>query len=66
MEKKCGNCFQIKPVTEFYKKLNGYQWNCKACNAEVKYGYYDRKRTKMRDYYDEKLNTKVGTSQLTK
>lgn len=39
--KKCSNCFQVKPVSEFYRKLDGYQSRCKACNAEVVAGYND-------------------------
>lgn len=65
-EKRCGNCFQTKPVTEFYKKLDGYKWNCKACNPEVVRGFYERKREKLRDNLNEKLNKMVGKSQPTK
>ena len=37
--KKCSNCFQVKLVTEFYRKLKSYQSRCKQCNAEVCSGY---------------------------
>ncbi len=40
--KPCSNCFQVKPLAEFYKKLSGFQSRCKACNAEVVRGYYAR------------------------
>lgn len=43
-KKKCSNCFQIKPLSEFYRKLKRYQSRCKACNAEVVRGYMERKR----------------------
>ena len=37
-EKICGECRQLKPVSEFFKhKRDGYQWKCKACHRrEVK------------------------------
>lgn len=35
-EKKCSNCFQVKPISEFHRKGNGYQSRCKdPCNNEV-------------------------------
>lgn len=38
--KKCSNCFQLKPLTEFYvKRPNGHQSRCKSCNAEVVAAY---------------------------
>jgi hypothetical protein len=47
--RKCGNCFQVKPVTEFYPKrpFNSkptYQSRCKACNSEVVKGWKMRKK----------------------
>jgi hypothetical protein len=49
--KKCSNCFQSKPLSEFYVKRSpgyrngvGYQSRCKTCNAEVVRGYALRKR----------------------
>ena len=48
-EKKCSNCFKIKPVSAFYPKRyrSGYtttQSRCKDCNAEVVRGYMRRKK----------------------
>lgn len=43
--KKCINCYQVKPVTEFYLKSQNefgkkyWQTRCKACNSEVQAGY---------------------------
>lgn len=38
--RKCYNCFVYKPLaTEFYRKLSGYQYRCKGCNAEIKRAY---------------------------
>jgi hypothetical protein len=39
-EKKCANCFQVKPITDFYlKRFPGRpeyrQARCKVCNKEV-------------------------------
>lgn len=38
-EKKCANCFQVKPIEEFYlKRFPGRlyrQARCKPCNKEV-------------------------------
>jgi hypothetical protein len=41
--RKCNNCFQIKPLTEFYKKKAGHQYACKSCAKELVYGYRLRK-----------------------
>ena len=50
MEKKCSNCFKIKPVEEFYvsrtKGPNRYQSRCKACNSEVVQGSRYRRQQK--------------------
>lgn len=47
--KRCSNCFETKPVSEFYvcRTKKNYQSRCKACNNEVVRGYYHRK--KLRD-----------------
>lgn len=42
--KRCSNCFQKKPLTEFYRKLASTQSRCKSCNAEVVRGYAVRRR----------------------
>jgi hypothetical protein len=55
MEKKCSNCFKIKPVTEFYRKLDRWQSRCKACNAEVVYGYNYRAKLRLRDQLNLKM-----------
>lgn len=33
--KRCGNCLQFKPLSDFYRKLERWQNRCKKCNAEV-------------------------------
>lgn len=56
--KKCSNCFETKPVTEFYVKHTklkdgtirpGHQSRCKACNPEVVAGYHARARQRLHD-----------------
>lgn len=42
--KKCSNCFQVKPLDQFYRKLNRHQSRCKLCNAEVVRGYMQRRK----------------------
>jgi len=52
--RRCYNCFQTKPLSEFYRKgrrppplrLADFQARCKGCNAEVVRGYNQRKRYK--------------------
>lgn len=44
--RKCSNCFQVKPVSEFYRKLRGHQCRCKACQPEVQRAWYRRSRAK--------------------
>ncbi len=48
-EKRCGECRQVKPVSEFFRhKRDGYQWKCKACHkVEVKI-YQQTPRAKRR------------------
>lgn len=50
--KKCSNCFQLKPLTDFYVKRaqNSYQSRCKKCNPEVCKAY--AKRRFQRDFSD--------------
>ena len=41
--KKCSNCGEVKPLTEFYKNKgmkDGYQYECKKCNSERYKEYY--------------------------
>ena len=44
--KRCSECGQIKPVTEFYRRrqrngeLSGYQHTCKACAATIRRRYF--------------------------
>ena len=49
--RKCSNCFQLKPDTEFYVKrwrsYVGRQSRCKTCNAEVVRGYCRRRRARL-------------------
>jgi hypothetical protein len=45
--RRCSNCFQEKPDTEFYRKLNGLQSRCKGCNAAVVRGYSRRRRSRL-------------------
>lgn len=33
-KKECGNCHNIKSVSEFYKHNNSYRSYCKSCNSE--------------------------------
>ena len=47
--KKCSNCFHVKNINEFYKKLNSEQSRCKQCNVEVVQGYRLRKRYSLLD-----------------
>lgn len=42
--KKCSNCFEVKSLDQFYRKLDRHQSRCKDCNAEVVRGYQNRKR----------------------
>lgn len=58
-EKKCSNCFQTKPVSEFYRKKNRYQARCKGCNAEVCFVYRNRfKPEKIDQYFEVKEEVK--------
>ncbi len=46
--RRCSNCFKKKPDSEFYPRRaygpKGRQSRCKACNAEVVRGYWQRAR----------------------
>lgn len=47
MKKKCINCFKLKPLAQFYRKLTSWQSRCKSCNTEVCKGYRMRKSGKL-------------------
>jgi hypothetical protein len=53
-EKKCSNCFQVKPISEFYRKCDRHQSRCKSCNAEVCFVYRNRLRPKKIEAYLER------------
>jgi hypothetical protein len=42
--RKCSNCFEFKPLTEFYRKRDGHQYRCKVCQPEVARSYARRAR----------------------
>ena len=33
--KRCNRCERTLPVSEFYKKGNGYRWVCKPCYRQA-------------------------------
>lgn len=51
IERKCNNCFNVKSVSEFYRRLDDYQGRCKACQAEVWAGYKARTKGKPKRAY---------------
>lgn len=64
--KKCSNCFQFKPLDEFYRKIDGHQARCKACNAEVVRGYRERlRRGEIKRRYNKAGMTRIVTSEFT-
>ena len=44
--RKCKNCFATKAFSEFYKRLNDYQWWCKACHNEIHRAWRAKNRAK--------------------
>lgn len=50
-KKKCGNCFKVKSITDFYvsRAKGEAQHRCKACNAEVCRSYEERIRRSARE-----------------
>lgn len=54
--KRCSNCFQTKPVDQFYVKRGyGHQSRCKLCNREVCYVWANRhKPWKIERYFQVK------------
>lgn len=42
--KKCSNCFKVKSLTDFYRKLDKHQARCKSCNNEVVGAWRDKDR----------------------
>lgn len=61
--KKCSNCFRIKPTEAFYRKrdpkrgVDTWQSRCKDCNAEVVAGYHARARGRSRFHRRELTST---------
>ncbi len=58
--KKCSNCFQVKPLDAFYRKLNRHQSRCKQCNAEVVYSYANKHRPDKIEKYFELQSQEAG------
>ena len=58
--KVCGNCFQTKPVSEFYRKRasrDGLQNECKSCRTEICYAWVNRNNPKkLEKYFNERAN----------
>jgi hypothetical protein len=55
--KRCNNCFETKPLTEFYVKRGfGYQSRCKKCNAEIGYVYKNKNRPDKIERYFERID----------
>jgi len=53
--KKCSNCGELKPFSEFYKQKNskyGVQSRCKECEKEHNKKYYENNKEKMKEYYE--------------
>ena len=54
--KTCCRCKEEKPVSEFHRKGNGYQWICKKCRKEYHRQHYltnkERYIKKAREYRD--------------
>lgn len=55
--KKCSNCFQVKTLDSFYRKLERHQARCKACNAEVVRGWKNRKKHGETKVYRARVRT---------
>lgn len=56
--KKCSNCFTVKNISYFYRKLKSYQSRCKSCNAEVVRGYRKRLNREKRVLNDQSTSRK--------
>lgn len=56
--KKCSNCFRIRPLERFYPKrdrkrgVDTWQARCKDCNAEVVAAWKDRRPQVYRAIYN--------------
>lgn len=53
LQKRCSNCFELKPVDQFYRKLDRHQSRCKQCNNEVCFAWRNRHRPKKLERYFE-------------
>ena len=60
MEKRCGSCGEIKPVSEFHRRGAIYQSVCRACRRTYDAAYHRRTRTRRleqkRRYHAELVN----------
>lgn len=63
--KKCSNCFRIKPVDQFYSRHDkrtgrrDWQARCKRCNKEVAAGWRESRRHLVRAHYNGWYRRKV-------
>jgi len=55
--KRCSECEELKPKSEFYKKLDRLQPKCKTCCKEYNREYYEenkeKERERGREYYKQ-------------
>jgi len=47
--KKCGRCHNIKPKTEFYRRLNGLMSQCKECTKKISLERYKNNTQSIKD-----------------
>lgn len=48
-DKTCATCHKIKPLTEYYKRLNGHQRRCKHCQNFANAAYQRIKRKEWKE-----------------
>lgn len=58
--KQCGECFMLKPLTEFYKNTLGYRGTARICKCCAKKAYQLDKevilKIKRVKYHHQKIN----------
>jgi hypothetical protein len=43
--RNCHICNTLKPLSDFHKRLNGYQYKCKSCNSKYLKNYNKERRS---------------------
>jgi hypothetical protein len=61
MEKECSKCKEMKDITDFYKKKNGYRSICKKCHNDQSKLYHEINKDVIKQYKKDWRNKNIDS-----